>query len=266
MWEQLIPAAGNLISSFLGRSAADDQREAENQRFQQNLAYQREFAQSGIQWKVADARAAGIHPMAALGANTVSYTPMALGDIGADLRAKSGQDLGRAVAAVAPKEDRENETIRAANALSLERAGLENELLRSQIARTRQQIGPPAVTPNTEHSVFGGNVPPGHELNRDDWGKNPNPPEHVGLKTPFGVWLTNPETSDSQKWEDRYGDIAEEVAGLGINAPADIWQNIGSARIMQLLARALSGAPLRPQDSYPSHTFRQRWKSTLGRR
>jgi hypothetical protein len=36
---------------------------------------QREFAQHGIRWKVADAKAAGLHPLAALGANTISYKP-----------------------------------------------------------------------------------------------------------------------------------------------------------------------------------------------
>lgn len=40
-----------------------------------NYNAQKEFAQMGIRWKVADAKAAGIHPLYALGANTVSFSP-----------------------------------------------------------------------------------------------------------------------------------------------------------------------------------------------
>lgn len=39
------------------------------------LAYQREFAQHGIRWRVADAKAAGIHPLAALGSPGAQYQP-----------------------------------------------------------------------------------------------------------------------------------------------------------------------------------------------
>ncbi len=40
-----------------------------------NIAYQKEFAQSGIQWRTDDARAAGVHPLFAMGANTTSFQP-----------------------------------------------------------------------------------------------------------------------------------------------------------------------------------------------
>lgn len=41
----------------------------------ENIELQREFAQHGISWKVDDAISAGIHPLAALGADTMSFTP-----------------------------------------------------------------------------------------------------------------------------------------------------------------------------------------------
>ena len=41
-----------------------------------NAALQREFAQNGIRWKVADAEAAGIHPLYALGAQTSPASPL----------------------------------------------------------------------------------------------------------------------------------------------------------------------------------------------
>ena len=46
-----------------------------------NYNAQKEFAQNGIRWKVQDAKAAGLHPLAALGAQTSGYTPSAaIGD------------------------------------------------------------------------------------------------------------------------------------------------------------------------------------------
>ncbi len=44
----------------------------------QNLAAQKEFAQNSIQWRVNDAKAAGLHPLAALGSNGTTYTPSAV--------------------------------------------------------------------------------------------------------------------------------------------------------------------------------------------
>lgn len=67
----------------------------------QNIAYQKEFAQSGIQWRVADAKKAGLHPLAALGANTTSYspslqTPGYSGEYGlSDVGSKMGQAVNK---------------------------------------------------------------------------------------------------------------------------------------------------------------------------
>lgn len=61
------------------------------------LAYQREFAQNGIQWRVADAKAAGIHPLAALGAQTMSYEPQYVGDAGESSAMAAAENLGQAV-------------------------------------------------------------------------------------------------------------------------------------------------------------------------
>ena len=54
-----IGAVGSLIGGNIASNNANKQYEM-----------QKEFAQNGIRWKVADAKAAGIHPLAALGAQT----------------------------------------------------------------------------------------------------------------------------------------------------------------------------------------------------
>lgn len=119
---------------------------------------QREFAQQGIQWRVADAKAAGIHPLYALGGSGASYSPSAVSvgtggasDLGRDL-GNMGQGIGRALTAVSSKEDRDKVSYDAqVRRLNLERLGLENANLASQleasrIALNRAQVGPPMPT------------------------------------------------------------------------------------------------------------------------
>lgn len=230
---------GNIVSAFIGADAAESQRAAENDRFIQNLAAQREFAQHGIQWKVADARAAGIHPMFALGASTTSYAPQALGDIGTDMRKSMGQDIARAASAIGSTDQKETDQQKAMGALQLERAGLENELLKSQITRVRQDTvkSQPSVvpTPGGGVALLGGDVPQGAA---NDPIKAAPGPEHVGVD-PGATWLHNPNFSDAQKTEDRYGDIGEEVKGAFINFPADLyWNMMNSPTFYGPLSRA----------------------------
>lgn len=130
--------------------------------FNRNMAKQEEFAKMGIQWKVQDAIAAGLHPLYALGGGA-NYSPSSVigasssgfgsapvPQVSAALRsgrssasswASAGQDLTRAIMASESKEARAmSQTM---SALSLERAGLENDLLRAQIAKTNgSQLGP----------------------------------------------------------------------------------------------------------------------------
>lgn len=98
--------AGSAISagtSLVGgaMSAATSRKIAKMQ-----IEAQREFAQNGIQWRVADAKAAGLHPLYAIGASGATYTPVsqdssAMGNAVAD----AGAYLGRAVDQAISKAD-----------------------------------------------------------------------------------------------------------------------------------------------------------------
>lgn len=124
MLGSIISAGANLIGGWLGNR----QREREQD---QNIALQKEFAQHGIQWKVADAKAAGVHPLAALGAATHSYAPSTVGGspLGSGIAA-AGQDIGRAINATANTQER---AVMAA--AQLENMTLQNDLLRTQIIK-----------------------------------------------------------------------------------------------------------------------------------
>lgn len=110
----LLSAAASIAGGLMQRQGQKD-----------NVKLQKEFAQSGIQWKVEDAKKAGIHPLYALGAQTNSFAPQSVGDMGISA---AGQDIGRAITATSSQG-----SDAVAEKLSLERAGLENELLRTQI-------------------------------------------------------------------------------------------------------------------------------------
>lgn len=78
-----------------------------------NYEAQKEFAQNGIRWKVADAKAAGIHPLYALGASTNSYSPVSgyggdngISDAFAQLGNGFSQGFDRAAQAKMTKEER----------------------------------------------------------------------------------------------------------------------------------------------------------------
>lgn len=124
---------------------------------EQNYEWQKEFAQQGLKWKVQDAKRAGVHPLAALGAQTSSFSPSYVGATSqapdySDI-AQAGQDIGRAVSAAS------NQYERTAQELTLTKMGLENELLASQIARLRQPATGPAF-PGSQHLLEGqGNSP-----------------------------------------------------------------------------------------------------------
>lgn len=148
MWPALISAGANILGGILGKSSSDAANAAARDMAAQNIALQREFAQNGIQWRVEDAKKAGIHPIYALGSGGASFSPVSA-NFSADTSlpnalAAAGQDIGRAVDSTRTAADRTS--ARVATTLALEKAGLENDLLRAEIAsktgRLRQVTQP----------------------------------------------------------------------------------------------------------------------------
>ena len=95
----LISAGASLIGGAMNAKSARNIARMQ-------IEAQREFAQNGIQWRVADAKAAGIHPLYAIGASGASYTPVsqdssAMGNAVAD----AGAYLGKAVDQAISKAD-----------------------------------------------------------------------------------------------------------------------------------------------------------------
>lgn len=138
---------GSIISAGLGLLGGLQSDKATRRENERNREHAREMAQYGIRWRAADARAAGIHPVYALGAPAFSPATSVGAPTGfASALASAGQDISRAVSASSSAKERDRLYEDQVKALTLKRMGLENEVLASQAAKTRAQLGPPIPT------------------------------------------------------------------------------------------------------------------------
>lgn len=183
-----ITAAGSLAGTGLqmlgqGGSAPSDGTFLQNQfNAQMNwnreqMAKQEEFAKMGIRWRVEDAKAAGLHPLAAIGAAGASYSPTALVGTGEpapgsrargpdwqDFGSRMGQDISRAYMAAQPPEAKLLTAFELSRqAQQLEAGGLNNDLLKLQILKATNDIatrGLPANAGFTNSGYSGSGVGP----------------------------------------------------------------------------------------------------------
>lgn len=89
---------GGVIGGGLGLIGAHQNKVANVEANEKNAQLQREFAQNGLRWKVEDAKAAGIHPLYALGASGYSAAPSFVGDSSmGNAMADLGQNVSRAI-------------------------------------------------------------------------------------------------------------------------------------------------------------------------
>lgn len=131
-------AIGAGIDAFAENDAQKDAEKNQRQINQQNYEAQKEFAQKGIQWKAADAAAAGLHPLAVIGGAGSSFSPsfQVADQVAArrfdpvgDSLSQMGQNTARAERAGLTEYDQEIQ------ALAIRRGELENALLEGQISQ-----------------------------------------------------------------------------------------------------------------------------------
>lgn len=142
MLGSIISGIGSVVGGLLGRDAT---RRANEQ--------QMESLRHGVQWRVEDAKRAGIHPLAALGANLQSFSPVSVGDPLGEGLARASQDIGAAVNRTNPQKL--TAFAEAAQSLTLKKMDLENTLLASQIARMNQTSAPSTPTINQRWLIPG---------------------------------------------------------------------------------------------------------------
>lgn len=236
----LLSAGLKAFGYFQDRSASKDALQLQREMADRNEALSREFATSGIQMKVADANKAGIHPLFALGASTAAAPSISVGDVGrpsaSDAFGSMGQDLSRAIAASSDEVQRDKQHKRAVQKLELENMKLNNDALRaktvSQMARTSRgsaQVGPGLPVPEKDT------------------------PEERPQLFAGARWGTNPKFTNAEDWEKRYGDVMQEIIGMGANLPADLYWNL--TRSQQW--RDLVGSGVRTMRPYNELKYRR---------
>lgn len=194
----LISAGTSLAGGALDFGQSDDIAKRNSREAQLDRAHQRQFAQHGIQWRVNDARAAGVHPLVALGAQLNQGTPTAIGT--GNTGSAKGDAIRAAGAAIAESLARRDK----------EKA--ETRLLNAQADFTEQQAADSQLARMNQMQVNDVVVPEFHEVNDPQY----TPRLNIG-----GIPIRTAPTTDAQTLEDRYGEFGGSALGL-LNAPADL--------------------------------------------
>jgi len=177
--------------------AAYDARVQADRDQRRNVAWQREFAQQGVRWRVEDAKRAGIHPLAALGAQTASFSPVQVGAVQnsseSEWYSKMGQNVSRAISSTSLPSERQMQM----DNLQLENASLQNDFLRTQVASSKlsllnqAQTGPAFPSPTGQgHDLKGQGsvrVKP-NEVTASQLG---NPAQEAGAVNDYGFARTS---------------------------------------------------------------------------
>lgn len=119
----LIAGAGSILGAGINAAVQADINK-------KNYEMQKEFAQNSLQWKVEDAKKAGLHPLAAVGAQGYSANPSFVGSNVGEGIASFGSKLGGAIQADARLRAKDDAEMRK---LQLENQQLQNDLLRKQV-------------------------------------------------------------------------------------------------------------------------------------
>lgn len=167
MFDKLISSITGNPGAILGLAGdifgAKESKDSVASQTAANIAAQKEFAQHGIRWKVEDAKAAGLHPLYAMGGSGAAFSPnpIVVNDGLGKAMSNMGQNLSNAAGRQMTQEQHQQQE-------------LQNELIRAQINQTNAQADyyraqSPVVTPGV--SVFpytggrpGGDMIPGYPL------------------------------------------------------------------------------------------------------
>lgn len=145
--------AGPLIGGLFGSKDTDKRNEQAAVNQQQEYERQKEFAQMGIRWKAADAKAAGLHPLAAIGSAGASYSPTVLMPESSGNASRISEGISGALQSMGQNTVRaqvatQTATERKLEDLAIRNAELRNSALELELAaRTASLLGQPANPP-----------------------------------------------------------------------------------------------------------------------
>lgn len=132
--QHAIPALMAAGQSIIGAQEKRKDRKQMDRIHGEQMAKQDQYARQGVRMKVADARAAGIHPLAALGGITPSYSPVSYDSGGPDTTKSDfvrdmGQNITRAISSTRTGEEKQMAQLQ----LNSAQADLEGKVIDNQI-------------------------------------------------------------------------------------------------------------------------------------
>jgi len=175
----LIAGGATLIGGVMNR---DSQREAN----EANAAAQERFAREGLQWKVEDAKKAGISPEYALGANTTTFNPTHTSDRSGDMIADAGQSVMRSV--LATQDAKSRQTDEALKVETLRGMKLDNDIKQTQFTRVPYTTGMPPFPSMTGNVIEGQGNSPVKDVPMERTGASRSTPHSEGGSIPTVGW------------------------------------------------------------------------------
>lgn len=142
----LFSSIGSAIGGILGFKSQKDANAANLNFAREQLEYQKELAKNQMQWRVEDAKKAGLHPMAALGLSPMSFSPVSSNMQGSDYSwmGDMGQALGAGYAAMKGKDKTQQKQALALaekqSALQLRNMELQNESIEADLDFKRFEL------------------------------------------------------------------------------------------------------------------------------
>lgn len=216
MLGSIIGAAGGIASSLFGSSSQKKANEQNLQLAREQLAYQKELAHNQVQWRVEDAKKAGLHPLAALGVSPMSYSPVSGSAVGADYSGvgqslqQMGQDIDRARMAGLDREERKKALALqdTQTALALKNQELNNQILEQELVSRRVKLFQ-QLTPGMA-SLYGLDrrkyAIPGQDdavMPRAEGTVATGEPRYQFMQTPNGSYSLEPGNDWAQAYEDK---------------------------------------------------------------
>lgn len=190
----IFSAIGSLVGGLFGNSAA-------NKRQQEMLAWQERMDNTKIQRLQADAKAAGVHPLAAMGASLHSPSPVSVG--GHPDFSDMGQNIGRAVDAGLSSDEKSDNYTKTVQALNVDRMETENKILKMNLANSAASVLNQAGNPPTYGKLEGTTLGVTPDAN--------HPKDSLRM---FGFDIPrNGLFSDTENFTKRYGEMADYIAG-----------------------------------------------------
>lgn len=135
---------GDIIAGTMNNAASAETNALQAALTREQIAYQKELAKNQIQWRVEDAKKAGLHPLAGLGVSSASYSPVSTNLTSPDYSFISdmGQNLNRAIMQGKTAKQRQQALDRETQLfdINLKKARAEADLAESTAMSARLQL------------------------------------------------------------------------------------------------------------------------------